>query len=129
MTNPYGNSAAALHLPPVGSGSVVSTDVMIQNTLTRRAAKEKMEEHLSSITIDDVPGKRKPHPLYATTNSEYGKRNEVSNGSGQFNRTGEFTRKFPMQANRFAGLDTSKNRNPCLPNPSFGTNPFHETFL
>eukprot|EP00667_Euglena_gracilis_P024679 EG_transcript_28529 len=130
MANLYGSSAASsVHLPPVGTGSVVSADVMIQTSLARRAAKEEMEQYLSSLTIDDVPGKRKAHPLYATTNSEYGKRGDASGGSGKFNRTGEFTKKFPLQASRFGGLDTSKNRHACLPDPSFGTNPYHETFL
>lgn len=102
---------------------------MMAQSMARKAARDEFENRLNAMTLDDMPGRRKAHPLFTTSSSDYGKKGvNVAHQPSVWGRQGNFTKQFP-ERKPFTGLDTTITRNPCLPNPTFGNNPYHESCI
>jgi hypothetical protein len=78
------------------------------------------------ITLDHLPGRRKKHPLYSTSNSDYGKTGlQAKKPEKWAGRQGQFTNDFHNAGMyRNCGLNTTTTRHTVLPQGMFG-NPAH----
>jgi hypothetical protein len=93
--------------------------------------QEELEAAIKNLTVDNLPGRRKPHPLFTTSNGSYGKKKDTGENLNQpdmYGRSGKFTQQFLIMSasNR---LNHTRNRNPVLPDPSFCDTPYYQPLL
>ncbi len=84
---------------------------------------------LSSFASQPVIGlKGRVHPLYKTSNSQYGAKesSELHQTNQYYGHNGSFTKEFVSGMYKYNGLNTNRTRNSTMKDPSFGHNEYFE---
>ncbi|KAG2385463.1 hypothetical protein C9374_003278 [Naegleria lovaniensis] len=121
---------------PTTTQSVVQVDGTLglkeselpQEQNTKNPVNKTVNQAGNTQMLQTQARKNNNNPLYTTSNSVYGgkKASEIHRPSEYFGSSHAFSREFVGGMYRNHSLNTNRTRNIAVPDPTFGSNHFHE---